>query len=152
VLFLNTLSRRIWTILRNDMVTKPRLDVQNKIFMFTITWNPSGFYVVNRLPNAMKINSDCFVTNMFIPLEQTIFPRGSVPHQKWLVIHIDNCSVHTNRASTDYLEKYSICRMSYQSYLSDLASSDFYLFLTIENSNRFRWLTRTSFLTACKRF
>jgi hypothetical protein len=54
-------------------------------FMFTIIWNPSGFYVVDRLPNDTKMNSAYFVTNIFIPfisLEQEIFPRGRVPYRK----------------------------------------------------------------------
>jgi hypothetical protein len=50
--------------------------------MFTIMWNPSGFYVIDRFPNDAKMNSDYFVPNIFIPLEQAIFPRGRAPHQK----------------------------------------------------------------------
>jgi hypothetical protein len=30
MIFLNTLSRRIWTLSRDDMVTKPRLNIQSK--------------------------------------------------------------------------------------------------------------------------
>jgi uncharacterized membrane protein len=59
--------------------------------MFTIIWNPSGFYVVDRLPNDTKMNSAYFVTNIFIPLiplEQAIFLRGRAPHQKRLAIHL----------------------------------------------------------------
>jgi hypothetical protein len=52
-------------------------------------WNPSGFYIVDRLPNDNKMNRDYFVTNIFIPLEQAIFPRGSAPHQKQLMVHLD---------------------------------------------------------------
>jgi hypothetical protein len=80
--FLNTSPRHMWTLSRDDMVTKPRLDIQSKIFMSTIRWNPSGFYVVDRLPNDNKMNSGYFVTILFIPLEPAIFPRGRAPHQK----------------------------------------------------------------------
>jgi hypothetical protein len=95
------------------MITKPRLDIQNKTLMFTIIWNPNGFYVVDRLPNHTKMNSAYFVTNLHIPLEQAIFPRGMAPHEKQLVIHLDNCSIRTNRVSTDWLEEHSILRMSH---------------------------------------
>jgi hypothetical protein len=56
------------------MTTKPRLDIQGKQFMLTITWNPTGFYVVDRLLNDTTMNGAYFVTNVLAPLEQAIFP------------------------------------------------------------------------------
>jgi hypothetical protein len=47
------------------------------------------------------------------------------------MIHLDNCSVHTNWVSTNWLEEHSILRMLHPPYLHDLASIDFYLFPTI---------------------
>jgi hypothetical protein len=102
--FFKTSSRCPWLLSRNNVLKKPRLDIQSKKFMLTIIWNPSSFHVVDRLPNDIKINSAYFVTNvliLLIPLEQVIFPRGRAPHEKRLVISIDNCPVHTSRNSTD---------------------------------------------------
>jgi hypothetical protein len=65
----------MWTLSRDDVVTKLRHDIQSKKFMITIIWNLSGFYVVNRLPNHAKINNAYFVTNEVIRIEQAIFPR-----------------------------------------------------------------------------
>jgi hypothetical protein len=76
--------------------------------MFRIIWNPTGFYVVDRLSNDIKMNNDYFVTNILIFLEQMIFPWRREPHEKRLVISADNCSVHTSRGSTDWLEKHGI--------------------------------------------
>jgi histone-lysine N-methyltransferase SETMAR len=123
--FLNISPRRMWTLSRDDVVTKPRLDIQSQKFMFTIIWNPSGFYVVDRLPNDTKMNRAYFVTNILIPLEQAIFRRRRAPHQKQLVIHFDNCSIHTSRASRDWLDEHDMRRMSQPLYSPDLASSDF---------------------------
>jgi hypothetical protein len=67
--FLNTLPHRMWTPSRDDMVTKPRLDIQSKTVMFTIVWNPSSFYIVDRLPNDVKMSSNYFVTNVLILIE-----------------------------------------------------------------------------------
>jgi hypothetical protein len=113
--FFNTLSRRMWMLSRDDVVTRPRLDIQSKEFMFSIIWNPSDFYIVDRLLNHTKMNSAYFVTNIFIPLEQTIFSRGRASHEKRFVVHLDNCSVHTSRVSTDWLEENSILRMPHPS-------------------------------------
>jgi hypothetical protein len=105
---------------RKGVVTKPRLDIQSRKFMFTIMWNPSGFYIVDRLPNDTKMNNDYFVINIFIPSEQVIFPRGRAPHQKRLMVHLDNCSVHTSRVSRDWLEEHDMRRMSDLPYSRDL--------------------------------
>jgi hypothetical protein len=135
------------------MVTKSRHDIQSKEIIFTIIWSSSGFYVIDRFPNDIKMNSDYFVTNMLIPLKQAIFSRWRPPHQKPLVIHLDNCSVHISPASTDWFEEYGMRRMPCLLYLSDLALVTSTCFLQWKkNSNRFRWLTRTSFLSPCKRF
>jgi hypothetical protein len=71
--FFDTSPRRMWILSRDDVATKPRQQIQSKKFMFTIIWNPTGFYVVDRFRNDTKMNSDYFVTNIFISLEQKIF-------------------------------------------------------------------------------
>jgi hypothetical protein len=48
------------------------------------------------------------------------------------VIHLDNCSVHTSRVSTDWFKENNILRMQHPPYSSDLAPSDFYLFPTVK--------------------
>jgi hypothetical protein len=114
------------------MVTKPKQQIQSKKFMFTIIWNPTGFYVIDRFPNDTKMNSDYFVTNILISLEQMIFPCRRAPHEKRLVVSVDNCSVHTSRGSIEWLEKHGIHRMPDQSYSPNLAISDLYLFSTVK--------------------
>jgi hypothetical protein len=100
--------------------------------MVTIIWNLPGLYIIDIFPNDTKMNSAYFVTNLLTPFEQSIFPRGRRPYQKRPVIHLDNCSVHRNRASKDWLEENDIIRMPQPPYLPNLASSGFYLFLTVK--------------------
>jgi hypothetical protein len=85
------------------------------------------------------MNSAYFVTNILIPLiplEEAIFPRRRAPHERRLVIHLDNCSIDTDQVSTDWLEEHSILRMPYPPYSPDLAANDFYLFLTVKEKTR----------------
>jgi hypothetical protein len=103
------------------MAARPRLDIQSKKIILTIIWNPSGFHVVDRLPNDAKMNSAYFVTNKVTQFEQAIFPRGRAPHQKRFVIHLDNCSVHISRASRDWLEEHDMRGMPQPSYSPDPA-------------------------------
>jgi hypothetical protein len=42
------------------------------------------------------------MTNILIPLKQAIFSRGRELHQKRLVIHFDNCSIHISQVSTNW--------------------------------------------------
>jgi hypothetical protein len=80
--FLNSSPRRIWTLSRDDVITKPRFDIQSKEFMCMIMWNSSGLCIVDRLPNNTKMNSDYFMKSIFIPFEQAIFARRRSSYQK----------------------------------------------------------------------
>jgi hypothetical protein len=100
--------------------------------MFTITWNPHGFHIVDKLPNDAKMDSDYFMTKIISMFEQAIFPRGRAAHQKRVMVHIDSCSVRTSPTSTSWLEEHGMGRMPYPSYSPDLTPNDFYLFLTVK--------------------
>jgi hypothetical protein len=74
--FLNTSPRRMWTLSSHDVVAKSKLDIQSQKFMCMIMWNPSGFYLADRLPNNTKMDDHYFVANKLIPFEEAIFPRS----------------------------------------------------------------------------
>jgi hypothetical protein len=122
----------MWTLSRDDVATKTRLDIQSKEFMLTIIWTTTGFYIVDRLPNDNKMNSAYLMTYILPPLEQTIFSRGRAPHQKPLVSHLGNYSVYVRRGSRDWLDEYDMRRRPQRLDSPDLASSDFYLFPTVK--------------------
>jgi hypothetical protein len=72
--FMRTSLRRPCIRARDDMITKRRADIQNKKFMFTVMWILHGFYIVYKLQNDIKINSEDFVTDKGNRLRQTSFP------------------------------------------------------------------------------
>jgi hypothetical protein len=123
---------RMWTLSRDDAITKSREQVQSKQFMSAIIWNPTGFYVVDRLLNDTKMNSAYFLTSILTPLEEAIFPQGRALHEKRHVIHLDNCSVHTSRASIEWVKEHNMRCMPQPLYSPDLAPTDFYLFPTVK--------------------
>jgi hypothetical protein len=93
-----------------------------------------------------KKNSDYFVTKIISPLEQVIFPRGRAAHQKRLMVHVDNCSVHGSRASTSWLKEHGMCLIPHQPCSSDLAPTNSICFLQWKkNSKEFRYVRKTSF-------
>jgi hypothetical protein len=76
--------RWMWVLSRDYVATKPKHDIHTQKFMFTVTWTPLEFHVVDKLPTGAKINSDYFIPNILEPIEQKIFPNGRKPHAKRL--------------------------------------------------------------------
>jgi hypothetical protein len=111
--FLNPSPRRMQTLSRDHMVTKPRLDIQSKNSYLRSCGIRAAPMLSIDCQMIAKMSSAYFITNILIPLEQVIFPRGRAPHQKRLVIHVDNCSICTNLASTDWLKEHDMRRMSH---------------------------------------
>jgi histone-lysine N-methyltransferase SETMAR len=102
--------------------------MQTKKFMFTIMWNPRGFHVIGKLPVSTTMNSDDFTVKILETPEQRIFPDGRKPHAKRLVVHLDNCSVHTSAATMHCMDEHGMRRLIHPPYSPNLAPSDFYLF------------------------
>jgi hypothetical protein len=100
--FLSYSPYRMWTLSRNDVATKPNHHLCTQKFMFTMSWNPLGFQVVDKLPTGTKMHNDYFITNILEPLEQKIFPNGRKPHAKRLTVHLDDCSIHTSLSPLEF--------------------------------------------------
>jgi hypothetical protein len=120
--------------------------------VFTIMWNMRDFYVIDVLLNDTKMNNAYFVRNILNPFGQVIFSGRRAVHEKWFVVRVDNCSVHTSTVLTDWLEEHEILRMLHSFCSSDLASVTYTCFLQWKKySKAVRWLTKTNCLGACKR-
>jgi hypothetical protein len=106
---LTSSPRRMWTLTRDDVATKPKRDIHTTQSMFKVMWNPLGFHVVAKLPSGPKMNSDYFTTNIFAPLEQKMFQAGRRPRAKRLSPHVDHCSIHMSsffRGTVPHLFRY----------------------------------------------
>jgi histone-lysine N-methyltransferase SETMAR len=125
--FLSDSPRRMWTLTRDDIATKPRPDIHTKKSMFTVLWNPLVFHVVDKLRTGAKMESNYFITNVLGLLEQKNFPTGRNPHAKRLTIHPGNRSIHTSRTAEEYIGQHNMIRLQHPPYSPDLAPSDFYL-------------------------
>jgi hypothetical protein len=106
--FLPYFPRRMWTLSREDVATKPKHDICTHEFLFTTIWNPLAFEVIDKLPTGTKMNGDYFITNILEPFEQKIFPNGRKPHAKRLTVHLDNRSIHTCGGSEVFLAEHNM--------------------------------------------
>jgi hypothetical protein len=71
--FLNISASHMWTLSRDNVITKTRLGIQNTKFVFTIIWNPSDLSVLDRFRTNTKMKSGSCVTNRFIPSKKWSF-------------------------------------------------------------------------------
>jgi hypothetical protein len=118
--------------IRDDVGIEPKHNIEMQKFMFTILSARLGFPVVDKLAIGAKMDSDDFITNVLAQLERTMFPDRRRPHAKRLIVHLDNCSVHTSGASEVCLAEHSMIRLKHPPYWAGLAPSDFYLFPTVK--------------------
>jgi hypothetical protein len=120
------------TLTRDDVATKSRHDIHTKKCVFTVIWNPLGFYVIEKFLTGTKMNSDYFITNILAIHEQMIFSNGRKLNIKRPTVHFDDCSIHTGGAIEIYVTEHYMARLKHPPYSSDLARSDFYLLPTIK--------------------
>jgi histone-lysine N-methyltransferase SETMAR len=96
-------------------------------------WNTRGFHVVNQSPSDTKVDNDYLATNVLAALREEFIPRDRARHPKPLVVHMDNCSIHTSGATQRFMSEHQMSGMPQPPYCPDLAPSDFYLFTTMED-------------------
>jgi hypothetical protein len=106
-------------------------------------------------PKSYQNEQRIFHDKLLIRLEQAIFSRGRAPHEKWLVIRLDNCPVQASRVSTDWLEEHNILRMPDPPTVFTWSGPEWLLLVSDsqrKNSNGFNWLTRTNFWVRARGF
>jgi histone-lysine N-methyltransferase SETMAR len=134
--FLSDWQCRIWTLAKDEVVTKPRRDIQAAKFMFTVIWSTLGFHVMNKLPTGVRMNSEYTLTHILAQYEEKLFPEGRTAHAKRLTVHMDNCSIHTSGATEDYIKQNNMMRLRHPPYSPDLALSGFYLFPGVKKTEK----------------
>jgi hypothetical protein len=126
--FLSCSPRRMWTLARDEVVTRPMRDTQTAKFMFTVMWNLLGFHGIDKLLTGAKMNNEHFTINILARLAEKISPERRTAHAQRLIVHMDKCSIHTSGAAEDYQKQNNMMRLRRPSYSPDLALSDFTCF------------------------
>jgi hypothetical protein len=58
----------MWTAPAEIVPGRERSTIQSPKFMVTIVWNPSGFHVVNALPEWSKFNGQYYTNNVHVAI------------------------------------------------------------------------------------
>jgi histone-lysine N-methyltransferase SETMAR len=99
--------------------------------MINIVWNPTGFHVIDVLPNRCKFNSSYYQNEILGPLSEWRSEQSGAASRR-LKVHADN--VHARRhtavtvTSQKFMEENGMIKAPYPLYSPDLAQSDFYFF------------------------
>jgi hypothetical protein len=123
----------MWFVARDDVATIVRRDIRTTKFKFTIMWNPWRFHIINRLPDGSRMNSEYYIPNVLTPLHEKFCSEGLENCGRPLIVHVDNCSVHTSAATEQFMSDHRMIRMPQPPYSPGLAPCDFCLFGTVKN-------------------
>jgi transposase len=80
------------------------------------------------------MNSEYILTNIPAQLEEKLFPERRTVHVKILIVHMDNCLIHTSGAIEDYMKQNNMMKLRHPPYSPDLAPSDSYLFSNVKGN------------------
>jgi hypothetical protein len=92
-----------------------------------------GFHNIDQLFDSGEMNMKWDSINLLTSFHENFCLRGREWHVKWLMIHMDDCSVHTSPAIEWFMSDHHIIRMSHPPCSQNMASSDFYLFVWVKN-------------------
>jgi hypothetical protein len=128
---------RMWTLMRDDVASKPRREIRTAKFIFMIMWNLLGFHVIVKLPDGVTMNANYFTENILGPREEKIFTDGRAAHERRLVVRMDNAPVHNCGMTTNFFADHNMVPLQHSPYSPDLAASGFYLFPTVKKAERY---------------
>jgi hypothetical protein len=79
------------------------------------------------------MNSEYDITNVLTPLHEKFCSGGPEDCGRSLIIHVDNCSVHTGAATEQFMSDHRMIRMPQPPYSPDLAPRGIYLSRGVKN-------------------
>ena len=100
---------------------------QKKILL-TIFFSPSGFHVIDELPEKTKFNSSYFCDNIITPLEKYFINRRPKTGTKNIFIHFDNAKPHISQYTKNFIFSKKFNLIKHPPYSPDISPYDFWLF------------------------
>ena len=127
---------RQWVLDNEEISERVEPSHFQKKTMITLFIGINGPVLMKPKPQNQKINSEYFVNEILIPLEQEVEASDALKKRKKFYIHYDNARAHTSNYVKDYLDQSSFTLLQHPPYSPDLSPCDFGLFGTVKDSFR----------------
>ena len=89
--------------------------------MITLFFTVNGLALLDAKPSNQSINSEYFVNNVLVPLEQNVKASDAIKHQKVFYVHFDNAREYTAKYVNEHLRKSCLTLLPHLPYSPDLS-------------------------------
>jgi hypothetical protein len=96
--------------------------------MLSVFFNGKGQFLIDILPEGMKIDTDYFADKIIDEMARLCYPQRRWPRERRVMSHFDNAPIHCTGTVQDRMAVAELEQMEYSPYNSDMASCDFFLF------------------------
>jgi hypothetical protein len=143
----------MWAASGDDVDEIERPSSFHEKTMLVIFFNGTGEHTSVILQQGQRMNSAFFIECVIRPLAGFCSPEGRKLHEKRVVVHFDNASIHNTEAVQECLADCGFRRMNHPAYSPDLAPCDFSLFGAMkENFSGMRFASAEELFQGLKTF
>jgi histone-lysine N-methyltransferase SETMAR len=96
--------------------------------MLSVFFNGTGQFLIDILPEGMKMDTDYFADNNIDKMARLCYPQGRRQRERKVMLHFDNATIHCTDTVRDRMAAADLEGMKHQPYSPDLAPFDFFLF------------------------
>jgi hypothetical protein len=95
------------------------------LFVFS---NGTGKFLIDILPESMKIDTDYFAYNITDEISRLCYPQGKRSRERRVMLHFDSAQIHCTGTVWDRMAAAELERMEHPPYSPDLTPCDFFFF------------------------
>jgi hypothetical protein len=87
-------ERTMWVASWEEVAEVERPSHYHRKTMMTVFFNGTGEFLIDILPDELKMNSAYFANNVIDVLALSCYPNGRLPHARKVMLHFDNAPIH----------------------------------------------------------
>ena len=134
VVYNNIKWKRSWSRPREPTQTTSKAGIHQKKVLLSVWWDYKGIVYFELLPPNQTINSVIYIEQLTKLNNAVEEKRPELTNWKGVVFHHDNSRPHTSLVTRQKLLELGWDVLSHPPYSPDLASSDYFLFRSLQNS------------------
>jgi [histone H3]-lysine36 N-dimethyltransferase SETMAR len=129
----NIVRKKSWKKKDEPSGTQPKAGLTESKVMLCIWWDWKGVVHYEVLPPGLTMNSVLYCKQLDRLEERIQKTRPELANRKGVVFHHDNARPHTSKMTRQKLLELGYEVLPHPPYSPDLAPSDYYLFLALQN-------------------